>query len=318
MHPDEDYAYEMRRQRQLDEEVVVRMMFKPMLACSESCHHFFDQLKFPLLASAKIDGIRATVRDGVVYARSNQPFPNAKLQAKFKHLDYVDGEFVLGSPTRHDLCRATGGVTNSKDKDVDDLQLYMFDHVLKLNDSFIDRRNRLFFDALRMSGAIIHEQRTVATLDDLLAYEQECLDAGYEGLIVRSPNAAYKNGRSTAKEQALLKLKRFTDAEATIVNYFEREHNGNEATVSALGRTKRSSAKAGKTGRGDLGGFVLRTSDGIEFSCGTGFSDGERLEYWGKRDELVGKIVKFKYFSIGVKTAPRHPVWLGFRDPIDM
>lgn len=293
-------------------------LFRPMLACSESCHHFFDQLKFPLLASAKIDGIRATVRDGVVYARSNQPFPNVKLQAKFKHLDHVDGEFVLGSPTRHDLCRATGGVTNSKDKDVDDLQLYMFDHVLKLNDSFIDRRNRLFSDALRTNGAVIHEQRTVATLDDLLAYEQECLDAGYEGLIVRSPNAAYKNGRSTAKEQALLKLKRFTDAEATIVNYFEREHNGNEATVSALGRTKRSSAKAGKTGRGDLGGFVLRTSDGIEFSCGTGFSDGERREYWDKRDELVGKIAKFKYFSIGVKTAPRHPVWLGFRDPIDM
>ena len=293
-------------------------MFKPMLACSESCHHFFDQLKFPLLASAKIDGIRATVRNGVVYARSNQPFPNVNVQRKFSHLEHVDGEFVLGDPTRHDLCRATGGVTNSKDKDVDDLKLYMFDHVQHQNDSFIDRRNRLFSDALRTKDAIIHEQRTVLTLDDLLTFEQECLDIGYEGVIVRSPNAAYKNGRSTAKEQALLKLKRFTDAEATIVNYFEREHNGNEATVSALGRTKRSSAKAGKTGRGDLGGFVLRTSDGIEFSCGTGFSDGERLEYWGKRDELVGKIVKFKYFSVGVKTAPRHPVWLGFRDPIDM
>ena len=29
-------------------------IFKPMLACSESCHHFFDQLRFPLLASPKM------------------------------------------------------------------------------------------------------------------------------------------------------------------------------------------------------------------------------------------------------------------------
>lgn len=290
-------------------------LFRPMLACSESCHHFFDQLKFPLLASAKIDGIRATVRDGVVYARSNQPFPNAKLQAKFKHLDYVDGEFVLGSPTRHDLCRATGGVTNSKDKDVDDLQLYMFDHVLKLNDSFIDRRNRLFFDALRTSGAIIHEQRTVATLDDLLAYEQECLDAGYEGLIVRSPNAAYKNGRSTAKEQALLKLKRFTDAEFVVIGFEERMHNGNEATTSALGRTKRSSHAAGKSGRGDLGALICQ-GEGFTFNVGTGFSDSERAEIWNNKAAYEGRLAKVKFFAIGMKDKPRHPVFLSWRDRI--
>lgn len=292
-------------------------MFKPMLACSESCHHFFDQLKFPLLASAKIDGIRATVRNGVVYARSNQPFPNVNVQRKFGHLEHVDGEFVLGDPTRHDLCRATGGVTNSKDKDVDDLKLYMFDHVQHQNDSFIDRRNRLFSDALRTEDAIIHEQRTVLTLDDLLTFEQECLDIGYEGVIVRSPNAAYKNGRSTAKEQALLKLKRFTDAEFPVVGFEERMHNGNEATTSALGRTKRSSHKAGKSGRGDLGALVLRHSDGSTFNCGTGFNDDERRRVWDNQDAYLGALAKIKFFAIGMKDKPRHPVFLSWRDRID-
>lgn len=291
-------------------------MFKPMLACSESCHNYFDQLRFPLLASPKIDGIRATIRNGVVYARSNQPFPNINVQRKFGRLEHVDGEFVLGDPTRHDLCRATGGVTNSKDKDVDDLKLYMFDHVQHQNDSFIDRRNRLFSDALRTKDAIIHYQRTVLTLDDLLTFEQECLDIGYEGVIVRSPNATYKNGRSTAKEQALLKLKRFTDAEFVVVGFEERMHNGNEATTSALGRTKRSSAAAGKSGRGDLGALICQ-GEGFTFNVGTGFSDSERAEIWGNKAAYEGRLAKVKFFAIGMKDKPRHPVFLSWRDRID-
>jgi DNA ligase-1 len=158
----------------------------------------------------------------------------------------------------------------------------------------------------------------ITSLEALLQYEEECLELGYEGLILRDPRAPYKMGRSTVKEGYLLKLKRFMDAEATIVDCFEREHNGNEAKTDELGRTKRSSHKSGKTGRGDLGGFVLRTSEGVQFSCGTGFSDAERAEYWANRDQVVGRIAKYKYFPVGVKDAPRHPVFLGWRDERDM
>lgn len=289
-------------------------MFKPMLACSESCHHFFDQLKFPLLASAKIDGIRATIRDGVVYARSNQPFPNVNVQKKFGHFEYFDGEFVLGSPTRHDLCRATGGVTNSKEKPVDDLKLYAFDHVEVLSDTFYKRWNRVH-SKLPIS-VVRHEQRLIENLDDLLAYEEVQLDAGYEGLILRDPMAPYKCGRSTAKEQYLLKLKRFTDAEFVVVGFEERMHNGNEATTSALGRTKRSSAVAGKSGRGDLGALICQ-GEGFTFNVGTGFSDSERAEIWNNQTAYEGRLAKVKFFAIGMKDKPRHPVFLSWRDRID-
>lgn len=60
------------------------------------------------------------------------------------------------------------------------------------------------------------------------------LEAGYEGLILRHPLAPYKQGRSTVKEGYLPVSKRFVDDEATIRNCFEREHNGNEATVDEL------------------------------------------------------------------------------------
>lgn len=288
-------------------------LFKPMLACSESCHHFFDQLKFPLLASAKIDGIRATVRDGVVYARSNQPFPNVNVQRKFGRLEHFDGEFVLGDPTRHDLCRATGGVTNSKEKPVDDLRLFAFDHVMDTSLPFTHRNDLI----APSDGVVKVEQKWCTRLYELLKYEDCMLNAGYEGLILRDPDAPYKCGRSTAKEQYLLKLKRFTDAEFEVVGFEERQYNGNTATTSALGRTKRSSHKAGKSGRGDLGAIVLRHSDGSTFNCGTGFNDEERDRVWNNQSAYLGALAKIKFFAIGMKDKPRHPVFLSWRDRID-
>lgn len=288
-------------------------LFKCMLATDAD----LGKLRFPLLASAKLDGVRAVVRNGVVYSRSNKPIPNQFVQDQFNMLDAADGELIVGPANSATVYRNTVSHVMAHDKTEYDLTFRVFDHIRFPEKRYTDRHNLLHFDAIRHPNVIVHEQRVVMTLDELLTYEEACLDEGYEGLILRDPNAPYKMGRSTVKEGYLLKLKRFSDAEATIVNCFEREHNGNEATVDELGRTKRSSHKAGKTGRGDLGGFVLRLVDGTEFSCGTGFTDSERAEYWARRNELIGRLVKFKHFPIGSKDAPRHPVWLGFRDPID-
>ena len=88
-------------------------MFKPMLACSESAHNFFDKLRFPLYASPKLDGIRATVRDGVVYARSNKPIANIHVQEKFKHFEWFDGELIVGDPADKMCFRNTPSVVGS-------------------------------------------------------------------------------------------------------------------------------------------------------------------------------------------------------------
>lgn len=294
-------------------------LFKPMLACSESAHNFFDQLRFPLMASAKLDGIRATVRDGVVYARSNKPFPNPLVQAKFKDYEGVDGEFVLGSPTRHDLCRATGGVTNSHGHPVDDLKLYAFDKVDMMHDSYGLRLAKLSaYIGPTDENVVVHKQKFVETMNELLEFEKFCLECGYEGVILRQEFAPYKCGRSTAKEQYLLKLKRFEDDEAVVIGFEERMHNGNEAVISELGRTKRSSHKAGKSGRGDLGALVCVTDAGVEFRIGGGFDDGQRESIWNNRDHYIGKYAKYKHFAIGAKEAPRHPVFLSWRDAVDM
>lgn len=290
------------------------VLFKVMLATDAE----LDKLRFPLLASSKLDGIRAYVRDGVVYSRSNKPIPNKWVQERFKTLDHADGELIVGEPNSSTVYRDTVSHVMAHDKAGFDVVFHVFDHLLHLNDRYTDRYQRLTFDMLRRNDVVRHTQLPVQTLDELLAYEEQCLNQGYEGLILRDPNAPYKMGRSTVKEGYLLKLKRFTDAEAVVIGFEERMHNGNEATVSELGRTKRSSHKAGKSGRGDLGAITARTPAGVEFSIGTGFTDAERAALWADRDSLVGRIAKYKYFPVGVKEAPRHPVFLGWRMKEDM
>ena len=122
----------------------------------------------------------------------------------------------------------------------------------------------------------------------------------------------------------LVKVKRFVDAEAVIVGYEEQMENTNTAEQDNFGLVKRSNAKAGMVGKGTLGRWNVRVINGdfkgVEFGLGTarGVTSEMRQMWWVKRDELVGKIVTFKYQAAGAVDAPRIPVFKGFRDKRDM
>jgi len=290
---------------------------KPMLADDAN----LDNLRFPLLASAKLDGIRAIVVNGVVMSRSLKPIPNKFVQALFGGLEYSDGELIVGDPTSKTVYRDTVSHVMSHDKSYFPVSFYMFDHIEDTADAYYTRASRLEAMYRRQCEFIgpmkLHKQYEVGNLDDLLTIEAEQLELGYEGLILRCPHAPYKAGRSTAKQGWLLKLKRFSDAEAVVTGFQERMHNANEATTDALGHTARSSHQANKHGRGDLGA-LLCDFGGQPVSIGTGFTDAERKEIWDNQTHHVGKTVKFKFFAYGVKDAPRHPVFLGWRSKLDM
>lgn len=273
-----------------------------------------DKLRWPIIATPKLDGIRAYVRNNVVLSRSNKPIPNAFVQRVYGRPAYegYDGELIVGDPTSKTVYNDTVSGVMRKDGEPN-VAFFVFDHLDHLDSGWLDR----LACATARINAPIHEYQLVSNLDALMEYEQLCLDKGYEGLILRDPDGRYKQGRSTVNEGLLLKLKRFVDAEAEIIGFEERMHNANEATVSETGRTKRSSRKANKIGRGDLGALIVRGMDGVEFNIGTGFNDADRETIWRYRDNYLGKLVKFKYFPVGVKEAPRHPVFLGFRDSID-
>lgn len=302
---------------------------KPMLASPAD----LKNLKFPVLASPKLDGIRCLIVDGVPLSRNLKKIPNEYIQkflSAIGEIDGFDGELVVGSATAEDLFRSTtSGVMGRKGEpdftfwvfDVHDRPTAYFERL-----EFIKERIAALHDittvaayALLGFGAVrfrikVLPQRTIHNDEELIAYEAEQVELGYEGVILRDAAAHYKFGRSTTKEGILLKVKRFEDSEALVLGVEEEMFNGNVATTNELGRTKRSSAKAGKVGKGTMGALVVRDIvTGVEFNIGCGFTAKDR-----ERTDWVDKVVKYKFFPVGVKDKPRHPVYLGDRAPGDM
>jgi DNA ligase-1 len=283
--------------------------FKPMLAAS--CDDL-DQLRYPLLATPKIDGIRCLIIDGVAMSRSLKPIPNAYIQSVLGKPEFngLDGELLVGSSFQD----ATSGIMSAGGEP--DFRYYVFD---KWDDlaGYEERVAELdcYPACARITQLIPVELRDRAELD---TYSAEMLADGHEGIMVRLPDGLYKNGRATFREGYLTKIKPFEDADATVVGFAERMHNSNAATTNALGRTERSSHQANLVPMRTLGALIVTSPLWKEtFNIGTGFTDAQRSAVWESRESLIGRTVKFKYQAIGTKDAPRIPVFLGWRDQRD-
>jgi DNA ligase-1 len=287
---------------------------KPMLA--ETCKNF-AALRFPLLATPKLDGIRCIVKDGKALSRKFKEIPNRYIQGLVSQLpDGLDGELMLRDEKA--TFQAVSSAVMSEDGEPDFVYC-VFDYCPSaLTERYAARMELL--RALDLPPFVMKIlPATIANQKDLEHFEAACLSGGFEGVMVRDPHGPYKCGRSTEKEQWLLKIKRFNDAEAEVIGFEERLHNTNEATIDELGHTKRSSHKANLVGTRTLGSLQVRDlKTGVAFSIGTGFDDALRQEIWNRRDFYLGKLVKYKSQPTGVKEAPRFPVFLGFRDARDL
>lgn len=293
------------------------MTFKPMLAGKVDD----AKLAFPLLASPKLDGVRATNIEGTLRSRSLKPFANRYTQQRFstKKLHGLDGEFILDSPTATDVYRMTNQALATIEG-APQLTLWVFDdwtssagYATRMAQARerVAELHREVIDVRFLPHEIIMDAQA------LDYYEGEWVAEGYEGVMLRSIPGPYKFGRSTTNEGYLLKLKRYEDGEAVVESVEEEQRNDNEATKDALGRTKRSSHQSGKVGKGTMGALNCRglsaPFEGVDFRVGSGFTAADR-----QRTDWVGKVIKYKYFAVGVKDKPRHPVYLGERMKEDM
>lgn len=290
------------------------MSFKPMLAAEADV----AKLQYPVFASPKLDGIRASVVHAKLLTRTLKEVPNRVIYDLYSKPDFegLDGELLVGSPTAEDVYRTTVSGVMSRDGNPE-FTYHVFD-LHDMEDRYERRLERLVEAFEDSFGHVrVLPQELIANADDLLDYESRHVDLGYEGVIVRAPNAPYKYGRSTAREGYLLKVKRFKDSEAIILDVIEEMHNANEAKTNALGRTERSSHKNNKVGKQRMGALLVRDCySSVEFQIGTGFNDHDKQWFW--LNDVRNKIVKYKFFPVGVKDKPRHPVYLGLRDRRDL
>lgn len=308
---------------------------KPML--SATYEERFAPAK-PVLGSPKLDGFRCLIVDGVPMTRSlKKPLPNLHVRNALAGLPWLDGELLVGNPTAAGVLRATQSGINSEDGEPDWVY-YVFDMCAPtLATTPFAQRLRLAQDtvlALNHPRVKFHPHILCENKEEIFAYEDECVKAGYEGLMIRDPDGPYKWGRATAKSGLLTKIKRWEDAEAEVVGVYEEEENQNEAKKNALGRTERSSHKANKVGKGNLGGYHCKTYwggggpqlayfaldgcvdlDPVLFDCGAAANTTEidRRELWANREQLIGRTITFKYQHRRGVDAPQHPVFKDFR-----
>lgn len=293
---------------------------KPLLACNAPAN--LNSLPYPLFASVKLDGIRCVIKDGVALSRTLKPIRNHYIQSLLGRPEFngLDGELIIGDPAARDCMRKTNSGIMSFEGEPD-FRYFVFDIWSRPGVKYKDALETLPRIANHPNIEVLR-QRTVKTSNEVEAIEQAALDDGYEGIILRRPDGAYKYGRSTAKEGYLFKLKRYHQEEAIVVGFEPLRHNDNEPTTNALGYTQRSSAQDGKIDLPLLGALIVKGKFGeynnVTFSIGTGFTLYEREQLWRNRDWLVGEIVTYKFFPTGSKEKPRHPVYISFRDPEDL
>ena len=129
----------------------------------------------------------------------------------------------------------------------------------------------------------IIEQTLVANKEALTQHMQSVIDHGGEGLMLHRSTAHYVNGRSPD----VLKLKRSSEAEATVVGY--RPGTGKYI--------------------GQVGSLQVRMDDGRQFFIGTGLSDQER-----RNPPPLNSRITFHYQGLTKNGLPRFPVFLRLRD----
>jgi DNA ligase-1 len=296
-------------------------MFKPLLAATLTNENI-GSLKYPVYCSQKLDGIRAIVRDGKLYSRNGKLIPNKWCQELFGHEEYngFDGELIVGAANDPNVYNKTSSGVMSHDGKPD-VTYYIFDNAdpKEAHKSYYERYRDIYNSVANDEDnfprvSVLHQEEIGCELV-LLAFETKCLEQGFEGIMVRSPWAHYKWGRSTPREQIIFKLKRFTDSEAEVIGMVELNSNQNEQTTDELGRSKRSHEKAGLVPMGTMGALVVRDcKTGVEFEVGSGFTADQRQWWWDNDDKLHGTIITYKHFEVGVKDKPRFPVFLRIRN----
>lgn len=305
----------------------------------------FDTLTYPCWGLPKIDGVRGLQPRDKLVGRSLDEFKGFGLTEYFSDFYHegFDGEITLGSSPvaepGESLCAQTTGACGAFKgvTQVADFHWWLFDLVTPDTASLPYRQR---YELLSAKLTAQKDQRLHLVPYEVINNKQEALDlcakylaAGFEGAIFRNPDAPHKEGRPTKGGQQLMRYKPWADFEILVTSVIEEETNTNEAKKNTLGKTERSSAKAGKVKNGKVGAVVgvvakdvlcpltgrVLFHKGKEITAGAGrMKDAEAKAFFENQALIVGQIAKIKHLAYGVMDQPRMATFECLRDPVDM
>ena len=271
----------------------------------------------------KLDGVRvlAVVSGDVctLYSRNGKEFENfpqiadfiEEHRKAFQHGTGFGGQFVLDGEIVGENFQALMKQAQRKSNVKTDNMIYHVFDIMPLTEfrnGFCNLQQHKRIDLLKRSQALLPENGCVRVMpgmdvdldtseghDIMRRFAEASVEEGYEGIMIKTMDAPYECKRS----DFWMKWKPTISVDLNIVGF-------EEGTGRNLGR---------------LGALICEGVDNertIRVNVGSGFSDGNRDEYWSNRNDLLGHLVEVQADAVTQNQdgsySLRFPRFLRFRD----
>jgi len=278
-------------------------------------------LRYPVYATVKMDGIRALRLNGTLLSRTLKEIPNKSIRKRSLKLPGGFDMELCAEGLRYDEVESI--VMSKKHNDSHKIQFYILDWYGILDQHGVEANYRIRQQQIdgwigsfgsRMDGMPV----CFYICNDYLSLFEFFLESerrGDEGICFRTPDSPYKFGRSTLREQWLIKLCRYHRTECVITGFEEQMENDNAEEYNSVGKMDRSSCKDNLIPKDTLGAFIVTHNlwGTMRVGTGVGLTDKLRKEIWENRDRYHGKVITVKFKPHGSKDKPRSPIYVGFR-----
>lgn len=307
--------------------------FKPMLYPNDSTD--VEDVKYPQLASYKLDGIRCLFINGNMVSRQSKYFRNPELTKRFQplidfsreHHIILDGELYDETATFQEI----GSCTSKEGQELPDtLFYYAFDmleydadaNAWKTDVGALERIERLkgckenYFNDYPFFGVLV--QSMVYEPEQVNLMFESARMAELEGLILKHPDSMYKFGRVTTKSGDGYKLKEWRTEDAIVKDIVQatKVDPNAEKKMDVFGYSKTSRKKADRIPIEKAAGFIVEYN-GNDFTVSLAGTDKFKKEVWKNKSKYIGHYIEYKFQPDGVKNVPRFPVFLRMRPDKD-
>lgn len=232
--------------------------------------------------SEKLDGVRAYWDGHQLISKQGNIFTAPSWFIESFPSIAMDGELWIA----RDQFEKVSGIARTQDNQNEQWKLikFMIFDLPKSTASFQQRINKmqaLVTDTKSPYLQIIKQQK-IPNTDALFTLLDKVVKENGEGLMLHHQDALYQTKRS----RDLMKLKKFEDAEATVI-----------AHLSGKGKYV-----------GLLGSLLVETPDGIRFKIGSGFSDEER-----NNPPQIGSLITYRFTGKTKNNIPRFASFVRIR-----
>ncbi len=235
------------------------------------------------LVSEKLDGLRTYFDGKNLISKQGNIYNAPKWFTKNFPPEALEGELWIG---RGKFEEVSGIVRNESDDNQNWQKIHLMLFDMPKHSGTFKQRLKKMQDLVRKSNSQylkVIEQSEITDKKSLIKRLNEVVKNGGEGLMLHRGDSLYK----TTRNNDLLKLKTFEDAEAKVL-----------AITEGKGKYQ-----------GMMGALLVENEERIKFKIGGGFSDEMR-----RNPPKIGAIITYKYYGKTKNNKPRFASFLRVRE----